>query len=212
MNSVVKAYTSRGPRGIAQISRRSDIDLLAGFAAADASAASAFVARFGPAVDAVARAVVHDPLMAEDVAQLTFERAFRQAGQYDADRGSVATWLGSIARHAALDQNRRHRRRPTAPLDEIVTSARSHQPDPADTVARHDAVRRAAVAVDRLPDPQRRAVTLAVYGDRTAAEIAAHEKIPLGTAKTRVRTGLSRVRTAMAAFVLALVGLAGIIA
>jgi len=72
-------------------------------------------------------------------------------------------------------------------------------PDPQDEVVRH-AERDAAVAQLRaLPPEQARAVVLAVIGGRTAAEVSAAEGIPLGTAKTRIRTGLRRVRAAMEA-------------
>ena len=178
--------------------RASDAALIAGLAVGDSPAAVAFVRRFQGPVYGLAVSITRDPGLAQDVAQEVFVRAWRASASYDARRASVLTWLLTITRNAAIDVVRANRVTPTDPvlLEEIIT-ATMHMPGPEEEVMRH-AQRDAAVAALRtLPPEQARAVVLALIGGRTAAEVSAHEGIPLGTAKTRIRTGLRRVREAL---------------
>ena len=92
----------------------SDEALVAGLAAGDAGAATAFVRRFQARVFGLAVTMVGDPAVAEEIAQEAFTRAWRHAGAYDARRGRVATWLLSITRNLAIDHLRAKR---TEPLD-----------------------------------------------------------------------------------------------
>ncbi len=180
--------------------RAGDAALVAGLAVDDEAAAVAFVRRFQGSVFGLAVSITHDAGLAQDVSQEVFVRAWRAAGTYDLRRASVLTWLLTITRNAAIDCVRARRAVPTdsALLEEMIT-ATLQVPGPEDEVVRH-AERDAAVARLRaLPPEQARAVVLAVIGGRTAAEVSAAEGIPLGTAKTRIRTGLRRVREAMEA-------------
>jgi RNA polymerase sigma factor (sigma-70 family) len=180
--------------------RAGDAALVAGLAVDDEPAAVAFVRRFQGPVYGLAVSITHDEGLAQDVSQEVFVRAWRAAGSYDVRRASVLTWLLTITRNAAIDAIRANRPTPTegALLDEMIT-ATMQSPSPEGDVERH-AERDAAVAHLRaLPPEQARAVVLAVIGGRTAAEVGLAEGIPLGTAKTRIRTGLRRVRAAMEA-------------
>lgn len=180
--------------------RAADAALVAGLAVRDESAAAAFVRRFQGPVFGLAISITHDQGLAQDVSQEVFIRAWRAAGSYDSRRASVLTWLLTITRNAAIDAVRANRPTPTdaALLEEMIT-ATMQAPSPEEDTLRH-AERDAAVANLRtLPVEQARAVVLAVIGGRTAAEVSQHEGIPLGTAKTRIRTGLRRVREAMEA-------------
>jgi RNA polymerase sigma factor (sigma-70 family) len=180
--------------------RAADAALVAGLAVRDDVAAAAFVRRFQSPVFGLALSITHDPELAEDVSQEVFVRAWRAAGTYDTRRASVLTWLLTITRNAAVDAVRARRPTPTdgAVLEEMIT-ATLQAPSSEEAALRH-AERDAAVAHLRtLPVEQARAVVLAVIGGRTAAEVSVHEGIPLGTAKTRIRTGLRRVRAAMEA-------------
>jgi RNA polymerase sigma-70 factor (ECF subfamily) len=171
----------------------SDESLIAGLAAGDAEAATAFVRRFQRRVFGLALAVVHDPGAAEDIAQETFVRAWRNAGAYDARRGSVTTWLLTIARNLAIDTLRM---RSSEPLDpalleaklELGGGSRPDQDDVAETARVRD-------ALGALPPEQRRALVLAVYFGRTALEISDFDNAPLGTVKTRIRAALTKLRT-----------------
>ena len=171
----------------------SDEALLAGLAAGDRDASAEFVRRFQRRAFGLARTIVDDSATAEDVAQQAFVRAWRYAGSYDARRGSVLTWLLAIVRNVAVDQLRLRRAEPMDPellaskLQLVDLTAENQRK----AVGERDELRR---ALAELPSPQRRALLLAAYFGRTAAEVAELEAIPLGTAKTRIRTAMTRLR------------------
>ncbi len=176
----------------------SDEALVAGVATGDRDAVLTFVRRFQRMVFGCALAIVGDRGRAEDVAQEAFVRAWRHAEAYDARRGSVATWLMAITRNLAIDALRVERVRPADVVDVVDLRLVDSGAGPDELADRSSEVSRAVTALRALPEEQRRAVVLAsVYG-RTAVEISELEHIPLGTAKTRVRTGLIRLRGALA--------------
>jgi RNA polymerase sigma-70 factor (ECF subfamily) len=171
----------------------SDEALLAGFATGDRDAAAAFVRRFQRRVYGLARTIMGDRGEAEDVAQEAFVRAWRYAGSYDVRRGTVLTWLLTIVRNVAVD---RLRVRSAEPLDPEVVAARlqvqgGQRGEDESRLAERERLRD---ALSVLPVEQQRALVLTVFFGRTAAEVAEHEAIPLGTAKTRIRTALHKVR------------------
>jgi RNA polymerase sigma-70 factor (ECF subfamily) len=176
----------------------SDEALLSGLGSGDKAAAAAFVRRFERRVYGLALSIVRDSAVAEDVAQEALTRAWRHAQAYDARRGSVITWLLTITRNLALDSLRMRRPNVTAPdaLLELVGTSRER--GPAEEAVAADESRDVRAALARLPVDQRRALVLAVFGGRTAREIAEEEGIPLGTAKTRIRAGLLKLRGALA--------------
>ena len=168
----------------------SDETLLAAMGAGDADAAAVFVRRFQSRVYGLALTMLHDPGLAEDVAQETFVRAWRSAGTYDARRGRVPTWLLAIARNLAID---RARLRPVIPVDpEVIASELD--------IAKHDAVpdvverERMREALAALPEDQRRALVLVAYAGKTAREISELDEVPLGTVKTRIRAAMHKLR------------------
>ncbi|WP_330341092.1 RNA polymerase sigma factor [Streptomyces sp. NBC_00557] len=177
--------------------RLPDEALLAGLATGDPELAAVFVRRFQRRVFGVAMAVTGDEQLAEDVAQSTFERAWRHAQIYDSRRGSVATWLTTIAHNLAVDAVRARRSRPMAPEDvDAVIGVVTETPEQWALADEASAELRAAVS--RLPREQARALVMAgIYG-MTAQQIAETEEIPLGTAKTRIRSAMAKLRTTLA--------------
>jgi len=175
-----------------------DDALLAGVATGDRDAALAFVRRFQRLVYGCALAIVGDHGRAEDVAQEAFVRAWRHAAVYDPRRGSVATWLLAITRNLAIDSLRVERVRPADLVGVVDLRLVDPSAGPAELADRGSEVERAMSALRALPDEQRRAVVLASIYGRTAAEISELERIPLGTAKTRIRSGLLRLRDTLA--------------
>lgn len=172
----------------------SDEALLAGMAANDAEAATAFVERFQRRVFGVALTIVGDPRTAEDAAQEAFARAWKHAAAFDARHGSVATWLLTITRNASIDMVRVRRTVATPPETFAALDERDWGADPADRNLASDDARRLHAALRHLSDEQRRAVMLAGLYGYTAREVAELEAVPLGTAKTRIRTALIRLR------------------
>ncbi len=174
-----------------------DAVLLAAVATGDERACRVFVERHASRVIGVAMAVCRDRGVAEDVAQRAFEQAWRHAGSYDPDRASARTWLGTIARRVAIDEVRRRRPSPVSPEDlgRLLAPSGSDTERSGLAALERDQV---AAALGALPEEQRRAVVLAGIGGLSAREVADTESVPLGTAKTRIRLGMRRMRAALA--------------
>jgi RNA polymerase sigma-70 factor (ECF subfamily) len=167
----------------------SDEALLAGMAAGDADAMAAFVRRHQGRVYGLALSVVGIPAIAEEVAQEAFVRAWKHAGNYDARRAQASTWLLTITRNVAIDVLRVRRDLAVEPA--VVAEMLISTTNDSDRVADSD---RITTALRALPREQAMAVLLSVHFGYTAREISEQQQIPLGTAKTRIRTGLSRLR------------------
>jgi RNA polymerase sigma-70 factor (ECF subfamily) len=170
--------------------------LIGRVAGGDHGAFGALYDELAPLVYGVARRVLHDPSHAEEVTQEVFLEIWRQAPRFDQARGSVRAWAATIARRRAVDRVRSeqaHRDRQHA--DAAIADP---SPPPTDELALdHDLRARAAAALGQLSGPQREALELAYFGGFTHVEIADRLGIALGTAKTRVRDGLIRLRRAM---------------
>ncbi len=173
----------------------SDETLLARYARSDPEGSAAFVKRYERRVFGVARTIVGDARAAEEVAQEALLKVWRHADAFDARRGTVAAWVLTITRNLAIDVVRSRRPITVAPDDLVRLSASDR--DPGDVVALGDDLHRLHAALGALPDAQRTAVVLAGVWGITAREIAEQEGIPLGTAKTRIRAALIRLREAM---------------
>ena len=177
----------------------SDDGLLEAFASGDPGAAAAFVRRFQRQVFGVAFAVTGSTQAAEEVAQEAMVKAWRSAAAYDARRGSVSTWLGAITRNVAIDALRARRLPPVDPDVLTASGLAAADADPGDAAIDAEQARALRAAIAELPDGPRRALVLAVFGGRTAKEISEAEGIPLGTAKTRVRSAVLKLRQTMGA-------------
>jgi RNA polymerase sigma factor (sigma-70 family) len=175
----------------------SDEALLARFADSDPEASAEFVRRFERRVFGLAFTILGDRRAAEEVAQEALLRAWRRASVFDARRGSVAAWLLTITRNLAIDMRRARRAVVVDPSDLQRLLRPSSEPDPVAVALLGDDVERLREAVAALPAEQRRAVVLAGVWGLSGREIAEREHIPLGTAKTRIRTALTRLRGAL---------------
>ncbi len=175
----------------------SDDGLLAGMAVGEQGAAVAFVRRYQRRVFGLAYSMTGDAGVAEDVAQEAMIRVWKHAPVFDPRRGSVASWVLTITRNLAIDALRLRRAVPTDPDDFAAAATRSNEHNPEDAAQRGDVRHSVRRALETLPPEQRRAVVLAAVYGRTALEISEAEHIPLGTAKTRIRTALIRLRAAI---------------
>ena len=173
----------------------SDEALLAGFAIGDPDAAGAFVRRFQHRVIGLATLITHDATDAEEVAQDAFVRAWRYAASYDPRRGSVPSWLLGIARNVAVDRVRASGRRRETAVEDFSTDGWLEQlPDTAEAIADRDAAAPVLTAMRALPVEQREALAAVTLYGLTARELSQATHVPLGTAKTRIRLGLRRLR------------------
>jgi RNA polymerase sigma factor (sigma-70 family) len=177
-----------------------DDALLAGYGTGDPQAAAAFIRRHQARVYGLAQSIVIDPALAEDVAQEAFTRAWRHAATYDALRGTVPTWLLTITRNLAIDALRLRRSVPVDPatLTALDMKATGLDSEPGRAAELADNAARLRAALAGLPTPQRRALVLAGLCGRTAQEVSESEGIPLGTAKTRIRTAMRKLRHVLA--------------
>ena len=175
----------------------SDEGVLAGMALGEQAAAVTFVRRYQRRVFGLAYSMTGDTGVAEDVAQEAMLRAWKHAPVFDPRRGSVASWVLTITRNLAIDALRLRRAVPTDPDVVAAAALRRNEHDPADAVRRGDVRDLVRGGLEALPPEQRRAVVLAAVYGRTALEISESEGIPLGTAKTRIRTALIRLRVAV---------------
>jgi RNA polymerase sigma factor (sigma-70 family) len=180
---------------VAAPAEQSDEVLLAGLGAGDPDLAATFVRRFQRVVFGVALAVTGDSVTAEDVAQRAFEQAWRHASAFDSRRGSVRAWLTTMTHNLAIDVVRARSSVPMDPDDRpAVLAAMSDSPQP--VAVANDSAEGLRHALAELPAPQARAVAMSgIYG-MTARQVADSEGIPLGTAKTRIRDGMQRLRAA----------------
>ena len=175
-----------------------DDALLGAMASGDQDAAARFVRRHQRQVYGLALSITGDGATAEDVAQEAFVRAWKHAGAYDPRRGSVVGWLLTITRNLAIDAVRVRRSDPADPAALAALLGAADVPGPAELAEAGNERRSLIEALGRLPVEQRRALVLATIGGRTSEEVSAVEGIPLGTAKTRIRAALHRMRVDLA--------------
>jgi len=151
-------------------------------------------------VYAAALRVLGNPAQAQDVTQDVFLRLWRAPGKFDPRRGDLGAYLRLMARSRALDVAREGQAAGRA-SDRLkvavgLTPPREDaRPDTATELRRDRADVRAALR--GLPEPQREAIVLAYWGGLTAGEVARRVGVPLGTAKSRIRLGLARLRDAV---------------
>ncbi len=138
-----------------------------------------------------------DPTQAQDVVQDVFLRVWRKPDRFDSRRGELGSYLRLMARSRALDLWREGQAAGRAGDRLKLVVARQEQrveDRPADLAERAETREAVQEALETLPDAQREAVVLAYWGGLTADEIARESHVPLGTAKSRIRLGLTKLR------------------
>jgi RNA polymerase sigma-70 factor (ECF subfamily) len=180
-----------------------DSSLVARMADGDDSALAALYDRHGRLAYSLAFGILGDGAEAEEAVADAFLQIWTSAASFDAARSSVAGWLTMIVRTRALDRLRSRRRRGAlierVTVLEGVDAARPVATEAADALAeRSQTGQRVAAAIESLPPAQRKVIELAFFGGLSHSEIAQELGEPLGTVKTRIRTAMERLRTALA--------------
>jgi RNA polymerase sigma factor (sigma-70 family) len=159
---------------------------------------------FGPLYSRYARFVLHratqslDHSAAEELVQEVFLTVWRKAAGFDPDRGTFRTWLLEIVHSRILNELRRRSRRPhllPGHGDTYLGLVADPDPEPSEAVQREQRQRALLDALATLPPEQQRALRLAFFDELTHEQVAATTAVPLGTAKTRIRNGLLRLRS-----------------
>lgn len=176
-----------------------DLELVAAVADGSQAALATLYDRYSRRAYSLARRICVDDGIAEDVIQEVFLALWKAPHRFDATRGSFATWILTVVHHRSVDAVRREsniRRRTAAPMDDEPFG-------PAGPGADQDALAaltagQVRTALEALPTDQRKALALAYFGGYTQSEVASLTGVPLGTVKSRMFTGLKRLRTVLA--------------
>jgi RNA polymerase sigma-70 factor (ECF subfamily) len=174
-----------------------DADLLRRVRVGERDALDALYDRFRRPAFALARRILGDDGMAEDVLQEVFLSVWREPARFDRTRGSVASWILALVHHKAVDAVRREesqRRRRALAEDELALDAPTATRTVEDDAWSRVVAEQVRTALGTLSDTQREALTLAYYGGYTQREVAALTGAPLGTVKTRMLAGMRRLR------------------
>ncbi len=180
---------------VSQMTREEDVRIADRLMSRDESAIGELMDLYGGVVYGMARRVLVDPGLAEEVAQDAFVALWRRPGAYDPLRGSLQGFLLGVTRNKAIDLVRKEeslRRTKDSLTSELVTA--SKEVTPHEGLVERESVR---AALGELTDVQKEALVLAYFGGRTYREVAEELDIPEGTAKTRLRDGLTRLRQLM---------------
>ena len=164
-------------------------------AARDQSGLTALYDESSPIVYGLAYRVLSSAEDAEEVTIDVYNQVWRTAESYQEGRGSVLSWLATMARTRAIDRLRSRSvvGRSDEPLSAVLEHAEAGV-NVEDTIVQRLDSRRISAALDSLPEEQQRALRLAYFTGMTHSEIAAHLGVPIGTVKTRIRLGLMRLR------------------
>ena len=179
--------------------------LVSRLAAGDERALGELYDRYGGVAYSLACAIVPDSADAEEVVADAFAQVWRSAASFDPSRGNVLAWLTTIVRSRALDLVRSQRRRARALDQAVAMSDESEQPGMSTGIAFADrgvelseAQRLVRQSLGALPANQRVVLELAYFGGLSQSEIAEKLQEPLGTVKTRMRSGMEKLRQSLA--------------
>ena len=174
-----------------------DIALLRLIASRNEDALSVLYDRYSRLVYGLAYSVLGSDQAAEDVIQEVFLSLWQKAHQYQPGEAKVVTWIASITRHRAIDMLRYQRTRPAPVEADWEDYTVELEVDPGDVEAEVELAQqrqRVRLALEKLPDDQRRSLALAYFKGLSHSEIAAELGEPLGTVKTRIRLAMQKLR------------------
>lgn len=184
-----RSMTERGVRDVRASEWEAEVRtrLVAG----DDAALSEIYDQYSSFVYGLALRVIGDARAAEDVSQDVFVSIWERPDAYEPTRGSLRTWLATLAHRRAVDYVRREEARRRRTQREATRAVST--PDVEEMALALVTAERVRTALDDLPDEQRRAIQLAYFGGKTYRQVAEVLGIPEGTAKSRLRLGLRRI-------------------
>lgn len=169
-----------------------DIDIMNQIAARDQQAFRALYQEYGKAVYSLAYQMLQSATLAEEVTQDTFIKVWHSKSRWDPEKGKLKNWLLTITQFTAIDRLRQERRQPTLHPDSIDEMAEEIPAYASESLWRDGTTLR--LLVQQLPEEQAMLIGLAFFKGMSHGDIAEVTHIPLGTVKTRLRTGLQRLR------------------
>jgi len=188
--------TSPPPAASRDLAHLSDESLLSLVASSDDQALAELYDRFGRVAYGLALRILRDEALAQDAVQEAFLAIWRSADRFLAERAKASTWILTLVHRRSVDLVRREDRRRGEPLESAVEPA---APETVEDEATLGFERRVVQeALSRLQPEQREALELGYYGGLTQSELAERLGLPLGTIKSRMFTGLSRLRELLA--------------
>ncbi len=178
----------------AEPSQIPDNELLSAISRGDETALAAIYDRYRLILFGLILRILHDRQESEDILQEAFLQVWRRAGDFDPSRGRAFTWLVTIARSRALDRLRTLGARARVADEVVAHSAGDETGDAAQDAIKSEEGEIVRRALAELPAEQRRTLFLAYFEGLTQTEISARLSEPLGTVKTRMRSGLMKLR------------------
>jgi RNA polymerase sigma-70 factor (ECF subfamily) len=180
-----------------------DEALLVRIANSDSQALALLYERYARLVYSLALRILGSGELAEDIVQETFWRVWRRNATYRTGRGSVVGWISGIARNLSIDELRRQRARPNVVYDTetnpVLRDIVDGRMDVAGAALESERRRLIAAALQQMTAEQRQAIELAYFGGLSQSEIAERLHSPIGTIKTRIRSGLRKLREILTA-------------
>jgi RNA polymerase sigma factor (sigma-70 family) len=178
-----------------ELAHLSDEALVALVVRSDEVALAELYDRYGRAAYGLALRILRDEDLAQDAVQEAFLAVWRSAGRFLPERAKASTWILTLVHRRAVDLVRREERRRAEPLDETFEAVAGSTEESAWLRFERERVQ---AALRQLSDQQREALELAYYGGFTQSELAERLGLPLGTIKSRMFAGLSRLRDLLA--------------
>jgi len=171
----------------------SDVELLARVGERDREAFEILYGRYVRSVFGLALRRLGDRATAEDAVQEAFTAIWRSASTYRPERGAAGGWIYTVARNAIVDRLRRNGPTADAELPELAST----EPGPAQQAEDSDVAFRVHRALEELQPREREVIELAYWSGMSQSEVAEYLHLPLGTVKTRTRSGLARLATVL---------------
>lgn len=169
-----------------------DVELMRRIAAHDQEALRALYQQHGKAAYSLAYRILQNATLAEEVTQDAFLKVWRQTTHWNPEKGKLKNWLLTITQFTAIDRLRREQRQPALHPDSIEDTDETMLSSPADSRWQDGTVLR--LLLTQIPEEQAALIDLAFFQGMSHSDIASVTQLPLGTVKTRLRSGLQRLR------------------